>query len=54
MEALRLGLHVGVDCGNDCGGGVVVAAGGDGEGEGLAGELDDAGAVELVVFEELP
>lgn len=54
MEALRLGLHVWVDCDNDCGGDVVVAAGGDGEGEGLAGELDDAGAVELVVFEELP
>lgn len=53
MEALRLGLRVGVDCGNDCGGSIV-AAWRDGEGEGLAGELDDAGAVELVVFEQLP
>lgn len=53
MEALRLGLHVGVDCGDDCGGGVV-AAWRDGEGEGLARKLGDAGAVELVVFEELP
>lgn len=53
MEALRLGLHVGINCGNDCGSGAA-AAWGNGEGEGLAGELDDSRAVELVVFEELP
>lgn len=52
MEALGLGFRIGFNGGNDGGSGVVV--GGDGEGEGLAGELDDAWAVELVVFVEFP
>jgi hypothetical protein len=59
MEALRLGVRVGIDGGNDgWGSGVAVVvdvgAGRDCEGEGFAGELDDAGAVELVGVVEFP
>jgi hypothetical protein len=52
VEALGLGFRIGFDGGDDGGRGIV--AWGDCEGQGLAGELDDAWAVELVVFVELP
>lgn len=52
MEASCLDFHIGVNGGNNRRSGI--GGWGDGEGEGLAGQLDDAWAVELIDFVEFP